>query len=237
MISEVIGDVLVGGVLLQLGLVCIESVRRGVGQRRQSDLALETLKTELEIMRDIRRKRAEAALPWNGYRKFLVSKKVFECSDVCSFYLTPHDKKPLSEFLPGQYLTFRLNIPGSANTVIRCYSISDSPHHDAYRVTIKRIPPREVGAPPGIVSSFFHEQIQEGEIVDVKAPSGQFFLDLTSQKPVVLIGSGIGVTTVLAMLNTLVAQRSRREIWFFYGVRNRAQHIMKNIGNNRPRNS
>ena len=227
MISEVIGGVLVGGVLLQLGLVCIESVRRGVGQRRQSDLALETLKTELEIMRDLRRKRADAALPWNGYRKFLVSKKFVECTDVCSFYLTPHDKKPLSEFLPGQYLTFRLNIPGKGNPVIRCYSISDSPHHDAYRVTIKRIPPREAGAPPGIVSSFFHEQIQEGEIVDVRAPSGQFFLDPTSQKPVVLIGSGIGVTTVLSMLNTLVAQRSRREIWFFYGVRNRAQHIMK----------
>jgi len=171
MISEVIGGVLVGGVLLQLGLVCIESVRRGVGQRRQSDLALETLKTELEIMRDLRRKRADAALPWNGYRKFLVSKKVVECTDVCSFYLTPHDKKPLSEFLPGQYLTFRLNIPGKGNPVIRCYSISDSPHHDAYRVTIKRIPPREAGAPPGIVSSFFHEQIQEGEIVDVRAPS------------------------------------------------------------------
>jgi len=56
MISEAIGDVLIGGVLLQLGLVCVESVRRGVGQRRQSDLALETLKTELEIIRDLRRK-------------------------------------------------------------------------------------------------------------------------------------------------------------------------------------
>ena len=227
MISEVVGGILVGGVLFQLGFVSIENVRRAVGQRRQSQLALEALKTELEIMRDLRRKRAQAALPWSGYRKFLVSRKIAECGDVCSFYLAPHDKKPLPEFLPGQYLTFQLNIPGSATPVIRCYSLSDSPRHDAYRVTIKRIPPRDESAPAGVVSSFFHDKIQEGDIVDVKAPSGQFYLDLTTQKPVVLIGSGIGLTPVLAMLNAVIAQGSRREVWFFHGVRNRAEHIMK----------
>ncbi len=227
MIPEAIGGILIGGVLVQLGLVTVQNVRRVVGQRRQSDLDLELLKTELAMMRDLRRKRAEDALPWNGYRKFLVSKKVMECDDVCSFYLTPHDKKPLPDFLPGQYLTFQLDIPGSGNRAIRCYSISDATHGDAYRVTIKRIPPRDKGGPPGIVSSFFHDQIQEGDILDVKAPAGQFCLEPAGGRPVVLIGSGIGVTPVLAMLNTLVAQGSRREVWFFHGVRNRSEHIMR----------
>ncbi len=111
--------------------------------------------------------------------------------------------------------------------MIRCYSISDAPHGDAYRITIKRIPPRDKGGPPGIVSAFFHDRIQEGDILDVKAPLGQFCLDPVGGPPVVLIGSGIGVTPVLAMLNTLVTQGSRREIWFFHGVRNRAEHIMR----------
>lgn len=227
MISEVVGGILVGGVLLQLGFVSVENVRRIFGQRRQSDLAAEVLKTELEMMRDLRRKRAESALPWNGYRKFLVSRKVMECSDVCSFYLTPHDTRPLPDFLPGQYLTFRLNIPGSRNPAIRCYSISDAPRRDAYRVTIKRIPPRDKGGRPGTVSAFFHEQVQEGDILDVQAPAGQFCLDPAGGKAVVLIGSGIGVTPVLAILNAFVAQGSRSEIWFFHGVRNRAEHVMK----------
>ena len=227
MISEVVGGILVGGVLLQLGFVSVENVRRMLGQRRQADLDLEVLKTELAMMRDLRRKRAEGALPWNGYRKFLVSKKISECCDVCSFYLTPHDKKPLPDFLPGQYLTFRLDIPGSVNPVIRCYSISDAPHGDTYRVTIKRIPPGHKGGPPGIASAFFHDRIQEGDILDVKAPAGQFTLDPAGGRPVVLIGGGIGVTPVLAMLNTLVTQGSRREIWFLHGVRNRAEHIMR----------
>jgi ferredoxin-NADP reductase len=227
MISELVGGILVAGVLVQVGFMSVENFRRMVGQRRQADLHLEVLKTELAMLRDLQRKRAEGALPWNGYRKFLVTRKVMECCDVCSFYLAPHDKKPLPDFLPGQYLTFRINIAASGNPVIRCYTISDAPHGDTYRVTIKRIPPRDDGGPPGIASAFFHDQIQEGDILDVKAPAGQFYLDPAGGLPVVLIGSGIGVTPVLAMLNTLITQESRREIWFFHGVRNRAEHMMR----------
>jgi ferredoxin-NADP reductase len=61
----------------------------------------------------------------------------------------------------------------------------------------------------------------------VKAPSGQFYLDPAAAKPLVLIGSGIGLTPVLAMLNTLVTQGPDREVWFFHGVRNCTEHIMK----------
>ncbi len=227
MIPEAIGGLLVGGGLLQLGLVTAANLRRVAGQRRQSELALELLKIELETMRDLRRQKALSGLPWNGWRKFCVAKKVMECGDICSFHLIPHDKKALPDFLPGQYLTFNLDIPGQPKPVVRCYSLSDSPRHDAYRVTIKRIPPGAKDAPPGLASSFFHEAVKEGDILDVKAPSGQFYLDPAGSGGIVLIGGGIGVTPVLAMLNTLIAQGSRREIWFFHGIRNRAEHIMK----------
>ena len=48
---------------------------------------------------------------WNGFRKFRVSKKQIEAKDQCSFYLTPHDGRPVPPFAPGQFLTFRLDIP------------------------------------------------------------------------------------------------------------------------------
>jgi ferredoxin-NADP reductase len=227
MIADALGGVLVGGSLIQVGLVSFGNLRRVLGERRQSALALQVLETELASVRELRNKHAESAPPWNGFRKFLVSNKVRECGDVFSFYLTPHDKKPLTDFSPGQYLTFRLNIPGNAAPLVRCYSISDAPRRETYRVTIKRVAPREKGGPPGVGSTFFHDQVEAGDILDVKAPSGQFFLDPYAPKPVVLIGSGIGLTPVLAMLNTLVAQGSRREIWFFHGVRNGTDHIMK----------
>ena len=227
MFSEALGGLLVAGGLIQLGFVTAGNVRRLVGQNRQEDLALERLKTELEIMRDLRRRKAESGSPWNGWRKFLVEKKVMECDGICSFHLTPHDRKPLPEFLPGQYLTFQLDIPGQPKPVVRCYSLSDCARPDSYRVTIKRIPPRQEKAPPGLASSYFHNDVDEGDILDVKAPSGQFFLDPAGSSGVVLIGSGIGVTPVLSMLNALAAQGSRREIWFFHGIRGRADHVMK----------
>ena len=227
MIFEALGGILVAGGLLQLGLVTAANIRRLAGHNRQSDLALELLKTELEMIRDLRRQKALGGASWNGWRKFCVAKKVMECSDICSFHLVPHDKKPLPSFLPGQYLTFNLDIPGQSKKIVRCYSLSDCSRPDTYRVTIKRIPPRDQAVPPGLASSFFHQQVKEGDILDAKAPSGQFYLDPAGSGGVVLIGSGIGVTPVLSMLNALVAQASRREIWFFHGIRNRSEHVMK----------
>lgn len=227
MILEAIGGILVAGSFVQLGLVTAGNFRRLVGQGRQADLTLELLKTELEMMRDLRRQKAGSGVPWNGWRKFIVTRKVMECADIGSFYFAPHDKKPLPAFLPGQYLTFRVDIPGQSKPIVRCYSLSDSPHPDIYRVTIKRIAPRDEDGPPGLVSSFFHDSVNEGDILDVKAPSGQFCLDPAGSGGVVLIGSGIGLTPVLSMLNTLVAQGSRRDIWFFHGIRNRSEHVMK----------
>ena len=227
MIWEATGALLVVGAFSQVALVTWRNALRVRGERRKNDIDLGLLETELEMMRDLRRRRADTALPWSGFRKFCVSKKVMESKDVCSFYLTPHDQKRLSGFLPGQYLTFQLEIPGSARPVIRCYSLSDAPRPEGYRVSIKRIPSPDKVAPPGVVSSHFHDNIKEGDILDVKAPSGKFYLDPDETENVVLIGGGIGVTPVLAMLNTLIGLGSSREIYFFYGLRNRAEHVMK----------
>jgi ferredoxin-NADP reductase len=167
---------------------------------------------------------------WAGFRKFRVEGKVLEAESCCSFYLAPHDGRPLPPYLPGQYLTFRLQVPDQPRELTRCYSLSDSPDHtDYYRVTIKRIPPpRDVeNAPSGVVSSHFHDRIQVGDILDVKAPSGHFHLDIESRAPVVLIGGGIGITPALAMLNYLASAPGKRDVWFFYGVRNGREHILK----------
>ena len=113
--------------------------------------------------------------------------------------------------------------------MIRCYSLSDSPNNtNHYRVTIKRLdpPPKNPEAPPGLSSNYFHQQLNEGDILDVRAPGGHFFLDEATERPVVLIGGGVGLTPVWSMLNAICDSRSRRETWFFYGVMNREDHAM-----------
>lgn len=172
---------------------------------------------------------------WKGFRRFQIIFKVKEAQDIVSFYLAPVDGKPLPPFFPGQHLTFRLNIPGQPKPVIRCYSLSDSPNHsDYYRVTIKKqSPPKDaMDAPPGLSSSFFHDSLIERDYVDVGAPSGHYYLDMSKDTPLVLIGGGVGITPLLSMLNTITEKNdqgklSNRETWFFLGCHNRQDHLMK----------
>jgi ferredoxin-NADP reductase len=224
------GIILLSLLGLQVVLQILGSARRLVFERQQQRLSHQQLQLSIKAAQ-LRCQEAESArLVWNGFRKFRVAKKDSECLDVFSFYLAPHDGKPIPVFKPGQYLTFQLYVPNQAKPVIRCYSISDAPRADnQFRVTIKKQPaPRDVpGAPCGIASSYFCDTLQEGDIIDVKAPSGAFFLEMTKGTPVVLISGGVGITPMLSMMNALLNAGSAREIWFFHGARNSKEHIQK----------
>ena len=183
-----------------------------------------------EILARMRSEQKRSELSWNGFRKFEIADKQPEADgSICSFYLRPQDQRPLPPFRPGQYLTFRLRLPGDKKPLIRCYSLSDCSKPDYYRVTIKKVPPPrdKPEVPPGRASSYLHDHLRIGDILDVKAPSGHFFLDTSKQIPIVLIAGGVGITPVLSMLNAVVESGSKREVWFFLGVKNSFQHPMK----------
>jgi uncharacterized protein len=145
------------------------------------------------------------------------------------------------DFKPGQFLTFRLDVAdpaaGGRKQIVRCYSLSDRPGLDHYRVSVKRV------SPPGLSSGYLHDIAREGDVLAVRAPGGHFFLEPGSG-PVVLVAGGIGITPMLSMLNAAVANGRAgesphasyddaplpgrgRDIWLFYGVRNSAEHVMK----------
>lgn len=230
-IGLVVGFLICSVVAIQALVYLQSSIRRSSHEKKQNDLELSLFRERVELARLRRVEIANFGPGWNGYRKFEVSKKVVESPDglICTFYLTPHDKRPLPAFMPGQYLTFQLNVPLQPKPIIRCYSLSDAPHPDHYRVTIKKVlpPTGSPDAPPGVSSSFFIDNVSEGDILDVKAPAGHFHIDTTRESPVVLIGGGIGITPVLSMLNYLIRSESKREAWVFLGVRNQTEHIMK----------
>jgi len=169
---------------------------------------------------------------WNGKRKFRIARREYvnQKKDICSFYLVPYDNRPLPPFSPGQFLTFELRIPGQQQPVTRCYSLSDAPtDRRYYRLSIKQLDaPAEApdGTPPGLSSTYFHDHLSDGEIVEAYAPAGEFCLDQASGRPVVLIAGGSGIAPIMSMLNWLVSSKSKREIWLFYGIRNRSEHAM-----------
>lgn len=229
-VLEAAGWTLVGGCGVQAAVSLFGAIQRRV---RETDLAAREAeffeRRARTLLESDQATRERSELSWNGVRKFYLDRKVEEAKDVCSFYLKPHDHKPLAPFRPGQYLTFQLRIPGQPKPVIRCYSLSDSPaNREHYRVSIKRLdpPPKNPDVPPGLSSNYFHRELKEGDILDVKAPGGHFYLDESTEKPVVLIGGGVGLTPVWSMLNAICDSGSRRETWFFYGVNNRLDHAM-----------
>ncbi len=219
-ILHFLGAAMLFVVCAQLGLLALASVRRYVHTARIQSLEVADFEERIARTHVIRKSEEAHGAPWSGWRKFEVTQTVDECGGVKSFYLRAHDQKPIPGFLPGQFLTFQLDIPGQQKKIVRCYSLSDCPRDDHYRVTIKRLP-------EGLVSGFFHDHVKEGSILDIKAPSGGFFLDTNKETPVVLIGGGVGITPLLSMLNSVVESKSPRKVWLFFGVRNSDEHIMK----------
>ena len=182
--------------------------------------------------------RAKTDAAWVGWREFRVAQRVFEdvAQSQCSFYLEPVDGQPLPEFKPGQFLTFTLDItarasasPAAARAITRCYSLSDGPESAYYRVTIKRVPAPadQPEFAPGQSSSHFHDHVQVGDILRVKAPSGHFYIDPDPNVPVVLIGGGIGITPIMSMLRWCMARQPQRAVHLFYGLRNSREHAYK----------
>ncbi len=224
---QTIGIALLGGAVLIILLMLLQYARMLAHTRKTGAMRLRLLEERLQTVRGVRARQQALPAAWNGIRKFRVDRKIPEPGGICSFYLVPNDGKvPLPAFQPGQFLTFRLDLDGKE--VVRCYSLSDCHRPDYYRVSIKKVlPPREpVGLPPGRVSSHFHEEVNVGDILDVRAPSGEFAINPHDGGGLVLSGAGVGVTPVLSMLNAVIEEKARREVWFFYGVRNGSENML-----------
>jgi ferredoxin-NADP reductase len=180
---------------------------------------------------------ARQSAAWSGLREFKVQRRTFEdpTHTQCSFYLAPVDGTPLPEFKPGQFLTFSIAVPvagrDAPQAVTRCYSLSDAPVSDAYRITVKRVPAPsgQTDIPAGLSSNYFHDHMQEGGTVTVRAPSGHFYLDAQSQTPVVLIAGGIGITPMMSMLRWCTQHQPQRLVHLFYGLRNSSEHAFKQV--------
>jgi ferredoxin-NADP reductase len=174
---------------------------------------------------------------WNGLRPFRVVRRSFEdaAQTQCSFYLEPVDGVALPPYKPGQFLTFNVLLPvlpgDAARSITRCYSLSDHPEPNHYRVTIKRVPAPALppGIPAGLSSNYFHDHVHAGDTLQLRAPAGHFHLDTESLAPVVLIAGGIGITPMFSMLRWCAAQQPARAVHLYYGVRNSAEHAYKNI--------
>ncbi|AYB40566.1 NO-inducible flavohemoprotein [Brevibacillus laterosporus] len=163
---------------------------------------------------------------WEGFRAFKVDRKVKESDVITSFYLVPQDGEAIALFEPGQYFSVKVDIPGEENTHIRQYSLSDAPGKPYYRISVKREDGKQ-DQPAGKVSVYLHEQVEQGDVLLLSAPAGDFVLDQKDDRPVVLISGGVGLTPLVSMLNTLVETNPNRQVTFIHAAQNGQVHAMR----------
>ena len=213
------------GFLTGLGLLCA-LVARGVhawwnwsvGYRHRTMVWQASLRRFHETVLEKEHSREEChehSIAWHGYRRFVVAQLIPAASQTASIYLVPEDGRPLPNFQPGQYLTLRIQLPGVTKPLIRCYSLSDRPREDHYRLTVKAA---------GQASEFLYRELRVGNVLDVQAPRGDFVLDQQDPRAVVFVAAGIGITPVFSMLSTILQEHSARPVVLFYGVRNSTEH-------------
>jgi ferredoxin-NADP reductase/MOSC domain-containing protein YiiM len=153
---------------------------------------------------------------WPGFRQLRVSRINQESANVVSLTLTPADSRPLVAALPGQFIILRIQPKPNSPVLLRNYSLSDLPSAGRYRISVKL---EENGA----ASTYLHNQVRLGDLLEVAAPRGNFTLQ-PGTKPVVLVSAGVGATPVLAMLHSLALEISPREVWWLFGARNGEEH-------------
>lgn len=153
---------------------------------------------------------------WAGFRALRVT-SINRASDaVRSVALSGPHGEGLPKWLAGQSIAVRIHTAEGGAPVIRNYSLSNLPGSGFYRIGVKH-------EPNGAGSGYLHTHLEIGDLLDVAAPRGTFFL-AADDRPVLLLSAGVGITPVLSMLNALAEAGSTRAVWWLHGARSAAEH-------------
>lgn len=151
-----------------------------------------------------------------------IAERTEETPDTASFVVRPADGSPTRPFVPGQYVSVRVELPDGAHQ-IRQYSLSTAPGRDTWRFTVKRERSLDGQVPEGEVSTWLHAHARPGDTLQVSLPFGDLLLP-EGTGPLMLASAGIGITPMLAMLEHLVIAAPDRPVTVVHADRSPAHH-------------
>lgn len=155
---------------------------------------------------------------WRGWRPFTIERIVDETAGVRSFTLRPKDGERLCQPRPGQFVAVRM-VAADGSEITRSWSLSSFAHGlDRYRLTVRR--------QEGFGSSWLHAASEGAELM-LRAPAGDFVLDMGSFRPVVLVAAGIGITPLFAMVEAHLSRPDPPPLHLIYGARTPAEVAFK----------
>ena len=113
------------------------------------------------------------------------------------------------KFIPGQYITIKININGE--DCRRSYSICSS-SNEKLTVAIKKVP-------NGKMSNFINNKLKTGDFIDVSTPEGNFKLeniDSSNNRKFVAFAAGSGITPILSMIKEIILKERNTQFLLFY---------------------
>ncbi|MEU1982986.1 ferredoxin--NADP reductase [Nocardia sp. NPDC019395] len=132
------------------------------------------------------------------FRRAKVIRIVKETPDTRTFVLEPEDG-PFS-YRAGQFCTFKFTVDGKP--LFRSYSMSSAPETDTeFMTTVKRVP-------GGAVSNWMHDNLSEGDEVELTVPTGRFCLR-EGDVPVLGFSGGSGITPIISLAKSTLASTDR----------------------------
>jgi ferredoxin-NADP reductase/predicted pyridoxine 5'-phosphate oxidase superfamily flavin-nucleotide-binding protein len=164
------------------------------------------------------RARLDAARFGQQWRRFRIAATVSESSVIRSFVLEPEDGGGLIPHLAGQHLPIRVTPKGADKPLLRTYTLSTAPSDKRYRISVRK---------QGLVSAHLHDALGVGDVIEARAPAGNFTIDALQLRPAVLLAAGVGITSMLAMLRHILYEVRRlrriRRTWLFQAARTAAE--------------
>jgi nitric oxide dioxygenase len=163
--------------------------------------------------------------PARPLRPYRVVRRIDEAHDVVTVVLEPADGGPLPEILPGQYVSVFVDLP-NGDRQPRQYTVSSTASGTRLQITVGRV--RGLNdAPDGRVSSYIHDQLKVGDVLDVSAPAGDFVVE-SSQAPLLLASAGAGITTVLPIVEHIARTQPQRKVIAAHADQTARDHALRN---------
>jgi ferredoxin-NADP reductase len=131
-----------------------------------------------------------------------------ETADARTFVLKPN--RHWNGFKAGQHALIDVELDGVRHQ--RTYTLSSSPRdRDTIAITVKR-------QPDGAVSNALHDHLKTGQVIGLSQASGEFMLP-ASDRPILMLSAGSGITPVMSMLRELHARGDDRDVCFVHVCR------------------
>ncbi|MBH1965015.1 MAG: oxidoreductase [Comamonadaceae bacterium] len=130
-------------------------------------------------------------------------KRIDEAQDIASFELATSDGQPLPAFSAGSHIDVT-----TGEGLVRQYSLCNEPSEThRYLIAVLKDPQSRGG------SKFMHEQLREGDELEISAPKNRFALAHEAPFSLLLAG-GIGITPLLCMAERLDSMGSKFEMHY-----------------------